>query len=461
MSLLLAFYGDDFTGSTDAMEVLQWAGLRTVLFLEPPSPADLARFEGLRAFGVAGETRTMTPEEMDAALTPALERLRASGAPLVHYKICSTFDSSPAIGSIGRALEIGRTIFGCRPVPVLSGAPTLGRFTVFGNLFARSGLDTEPFRLDRHPTMSRHPVTPMDEADLRLHLARQTSLDIGLFDLLQLAAPDADRRWDDHLSAGAAAVIVDVLYPSHLPTIGRLIARAGARDGPQFVVGSSGVEYALTAHWEETGQLDAHRSHTPGRPAFSGVDQILVITGSCSPVNARQIAWADAHGFVTVPLDVERLIAPATREAEIGASIERGLACLARGASVILHSSRGPDDPRVPAVRRALAALGLRDTDVVRHGGRTIGPILGRILAGVLARAPLRRVVVTGGDTSGSVARALGVRALEAIAEAAPGSPLCRMHTADALDGLEVVFKGGQVGRTEIYGTIRNGTGSV
>ena len=31
-SILLAFYGDDFTGSTDALEFLSRAGAKTVLF---------------------------------------------------------------------------------------------------------------------------------------------------------------------------------------------------------------------------------------------------------------------------------------------------------------------------------------------------------------------------------------------------------------------------------------------
>ena len=34
-ALRLAFYGDDFTGSTDALEVLAFAGLDCALFLEP------------------------------------------------------------------------------------------------------------------------------------------------------------------------------------------------------------------------------------------------------------------------------------------------------------------------------------------------------------------------------------------------------------------------------------------
>jgi hypothetical protein len=36
--LLLAYYGDDFTGSTDTMEVMTFNGLPTVLFVEPPTP---------------------------------------------------------------------------------------------------------------------------------------------------------------------------------------------------------------------------------------------------------------------------------------------------------------------------------------------------------------------------------------------------------------------------------------
>ena len=94
--LLLSFYGDDFTGSTDTMEALAKAGLRTVLFLAPPGPEQMARFDGLRAVGVAGVSRSLSPAEMDAELPPIFEGLRGLNAPLFHVKICSTFDSSSA-----------------------------------------------------------------------------------------------------------------------------------------------------------------------------------------------------------------------------------------------------------------------------------------------------------------------------------------------------------------------------
>jgi 3-oxoisoapionate kinase len=67
--LLLTFYGDDFTGSTDAMEALTLAGLRTVLFFSPPAPELLeSRFADLSCMGVAGTSRAMSPAEMDREL---------------------------------------------------------------------------------------------------------------------------------------------------------------------------------------------------------------------------------------------------------------------------------------------------------------------------------------------------------------------------------------------------------
>src|SRR5215467_10054648 len=91
--LLVCFYGDDFTGSTDALESLSRAGIRTVLFTSPPTEAQLAEYPGLQAVGVAGITRSMKVEQMTKELWRALEALKALGPRHVHYKVCSTFDS--------------------------------------------------------------------------------------------------------------------------------------------------------------------------------------------------------------------------------------------------------------------------------------------------------------------------------------------------------------------------------
>ena len=109
--LLLAFYGDDFTGSADSMEALTINGVRTALFLGHPTRERLQENLGnLDAVGISGVSRTMTPAQMDEELPPQLTLLDSLGAPLLHYKVCATFDSSPAIGSLGHATVMVLTV---------------------------------------------------------------------------------------------------------------------------------------------------------------------------------------------------------------------------------------------------------------------------------------------------------------------------------------------------------------
>ena len=83
--MLLGCVGDDFTGSAAVMEVLEFAGLKSALFLDIPTPAQLARFKGLRGIGIASTARTHRPEWMEEHLPEPFEFLRDTGAPLVHY----------------------------------------------------------------------------------------------------------------------------------------------------------------------------------------------------------------------------------------------------------------------------------------------------------------------------------------------------------------------------------------
>jgi uncharacterized protein YgbK (DUF1537 family) len=450
-NLLLAFYGDDFTGSTDAMESLTLAGVRTALFVEPPDAARLSRYPGLRAVGVAGLTRSMTPDAMEAELRPALAKLKSLGAPVVHYKVCSTFDSSPHVGSIGRVIDIGREIFADAPfVPLLVGAPALGRYCVFGNLFARFGRDSEPYRLDRHPSMSRHPVTPADESDLRLHLARQTKKRVELFDVLKLALPydHARAALDRLLTEKPDVVLFDVLSPEHLAMVGRLISDFAKPRAPLFVVGSSGVGMALGAHWhavgsgangeaptDPPGRIDSGLPFAPPGPARP----LLVASGSCSPVTAGQIEWALANGFAEVPLDAAAVIDGGAAEAALRRAEDVVVANLAARRHTIVHTSRG-----AATVRGATAQM--------------LGAALGAVCRAAIARAGVRRLLVAGGDTSGYLARALGIEAIELIAPLTPGAPLCRASAPGSpADGLEVNFKGGQVGSRDYFGAVADG----
>jgi 3-oxoisoapionate kinase len=451
--LLLSFYGDDFTGAADALEFLTRAGAYTVLFLKPPQPEQLARYPGLQAVGVAGSTRSMTPEVMEAELRPALCTLRTLGAPHVHYKVCSTFDSSPAIGSIGRVIDIAARIFDARFVPLLVGAPALGRYCVFGHLFARAAIggDATVFRLDRHPSMSKHPITPADESDLRLHLGRQTKKQIGLFDILKLPLLKAEARaeLEGILASGPEVVLFDALYPEQLQRIGGLIDAYASPEQPLFSVGSSGVEMALSAHWTGQGRLKPVQS----RRGLSPAGPLLVGSGTCSPVTETQIEWVLSQGFAEVALDTAALAAGRGTEAVVRQAAESAGTWLKAGRNVIVHTSKGCGDARIAATERAFARRGLDGATAKTLTAELFGSALGQVIRSAVERTGVKRVVVAGGDTSGYVARALGIEVLEAISSVAPGIPLCRARAPGSpADGLEINFKAGQAGSADYFG---------
>jgi uncharacterized protein YgbK (DUF1537 family) len=443
--LLLTFYGDDFTGSTDAMEQLTLAGVPTALFVEPPTPAQLKRFPNLRAAGVAGMTRAMTPEAMTKTLRPAFQKLKKLGARHVHYKVCSTFDSSPRIGSIGHVLEIGSKMFPSPFVPILAAAPALGRYTIFGNHFARFGIgsDGEIHRLDRHPSIGRHPVTPMMEADLRLHLANQTKKKIVLFDILKVALPESESfaELKNILARKPDGILFDALDTAHLQRIGRFLNEFAGENRPLFSIGSSGIEMALAGSLRDSRQRSDNRlTGTSNLRAR----QLLVGSGSCSPVTSGQIRWASKRGFAEVPLDAKKL-ATGNSDTEIQRAIELATKCLQSGRSAIVHTTRSGSDQFI--------ASKLKDKTV-----EVLGTALGRVLRGALGQAGVQRVCIAGGDTSSFAARALGIEALEMIAPLTPGAPLCKVSASGSpADGCEFVFKGGQVGAENYFEIVERG----
>jgi len=174
---LLAWYGNDFTGAAAVMEALTLGGLPSTLFFNVPTPAQLAKFPAARGIGVASMARAQSPAWMAQNLPPAFRALAELCGGILHYKVCSTLDSSPHIGSIGKAIEIGAQVMNVDRVPILVAAPQMRRYQCFGHLFA--GMGGEVFRLDRHPVMRRHPVTPMFESDVARHLGRQFQFDFA------------------------------------------------------------------------------------------------------------------------------------------------------------------------------------------------------------------------------------------------------------------------------------------
>jgi len=400
MTRLLTYYGDDFTGSTDVMEALASHGVQTVLFTRLPTPQQFAPFKDYEAIGLAGTSRSQTPDWMDAHLPAVFEWLKRLDGQFCHYKVCSTFDSSPKIGSIGRATEIGLRVFHQERAALVVGAPQLKRYTFAGHLFA--AYQGKVYRIDRHPVMSVHPVTPMDDSDLLLHLAKQTKAEVDLIDVHDAATQAA---------AGEALL-----------------------QNPGFVVGSSGVEYALMSSLK--------KSRNAAFPPVPAVKQTLVISGSVSPTTERQIKYAAQHGFTPIAADALQL---AKGENAILAKVR---VLMEQGASPLIYSASGPASDRGERLKS------------IPNGREILSKTLGQIARQIVSDFKLKRLIIAGGDTSSHALGELDIHALTTrfpLTET-PGSPLCTAHSSHPdFDGLEVAMKGGQVGGDEYFVKLKNG----
>ncbi|MGV7223163.1 MAG: four-carbon acid sugar kinase family protein [Nitrospinales bacterium] len=452
--ILVSFYGDDFTGTAATAEALTQSGLPTIIFTDPPSPSYLAKhFPRAKAVGISGATRTLPAQAITRVLTPIFLTLKAYQSPIYVYKVCSTFDSSENIGNIGRAIELGKDTFSSDFIPILPAALKIGRYTVFGIHFAAVG-DGEVFRLDRHPSMANHPVTPMGEADLRKHLANQTELRSGLINILEVReGPERIKtRIDELIAAGVPIIFFDCLSDRDLNTICETVFKKTYGDKPLFFVGSQELGYGLTEALKKTDVLSTQATVKTSENMVSDRGPILVISGSCATITGEQIFWSKDNGFYDIPINPPNLLDPTSRDQDKEQIVTSAINAVAKGKSVILHTAIGPDDERIATMNRTIEKLSLAKSEANEILGTELGGIAHEIISGSF----LKRIVICGGDTAGRIQKMLQVEALQISKSIGIAAPLCYVYSKlPQINGLEIAFKGGQIGRTDYFSQAR------
>ncbi|AFK61551.1 hypothetical protein TKWG_05250 [Advenella kashmirensis WT001] len=442
MSLRFGWYGDDFTGATDTLAVAARANLRSMLFLDVPTEAQLARIGPLQAIGIAGTARGMSPQQMQSCLPKIGRFFRDQQVPVLHYKCCSTFDSAAHTGSLGAAVNILGDYVQAPFALFVGGQPDIGRYCCFGNLFAAAGDCGQVHRIDRHPTMQCHPVTPMHEADLRLHLQSQAMADVISIPYTayqqQPAVLDAHVDRAIHRCASTqgkmdTGVLFDVSDSTQLASVGRQILRIAHNHGTALVVGSSVVLQAVAAA-ENTGER-SHRAlgHAIGdrQPTHSG--PTFVLAGSLSPVTAAQVGAAS--GYVKLPLQARLLLNDAAYRAAQCQHICDQLSAN-RHVLAYVDQQNGRDNAIQSADLAAATARFVYSTlQLLAEQGIHLG-----------------QLGIAGGDTSSQAIAQLDLWALSYSGVLSPGVTVCSMHSDNpALDGLTVMLKGGQMGSEDIF----------
>ncbi|WP_257984230.1 four-carbon acid sugar kinase family protein [Neobacillus cucumis] len=278
----------------------------------------------------------------------------------------------------------------------------------------------------------------MNGADLRNHLRKQLEADIGLMDINELSQ-DGENVKEQYFKKIQShdILLLDALNHENMRVIGRLLWEKPNKS-TQFVVGSSGVEYALASCWRDIGIPTLNFSNFYRSGTIR--ENVLVVSGSCSMITHQQIANALSNGFHGIRIPIHLFT---NNQQYLKSFIEEVVELLIGGKSVILYTALGSRDGSIGVTREHLNALGIQP----REYGHFIGKQLGILTNEIMNKCRIGRLVLAGGDTSGFITKELGIYGLEMIHQVSPGAPLCRTYSDNRhTDQIELALKGGQLG---------------
>ncbi|HKY86433.1 MAG TPA: 3-oxo-tetronate kinase [Pseudorhodoplanes sp.] len=408
--MLLGIIADDFTGASDIANTLAKGGLSTIQFLGVPQGDAPPSCE---AGVVALKSRSIPVQEAIDLSLEAMQWLRRQGCKQFVFKYCSTFDSTPQgnIGPVGEALAKALGVYG---VPATPAFPATGRTVYQGHLFVNG-------RPLNESGMENHPLNPMTDADLARWLARQCKDPVGLvpWSVVRQGAQAIRQSLQKTGSEKQRLVIVDAISDEDLYAIGEACA-----DIP-LLTGGSGIALGLPANLIRAGLASGKGGTFAGVP---GPEAILA--GSCSTATLGQIE-RHKRDHPAMPVAVDAVMR--------GSVTPQALVSFVRehhGKAPLIYSSDSPE-----SVRAAQDTFG---REQVSHKLESLFADTAR----ALVDSGVRRLVVAGGETSGAVVLALGLRSLSIGPEIDPGVPA--LASADGKP-LALALKSGNFGAPDFF----------
>jgi uncharacterized protein YgbK (DUF1537 family) len=85
-----------------------------------------------------------------------------------------------------------------------------------------------------------------------------------------------------------------------------------------------------------------------------------------------------------------------------------------------------------------------------------LGQALGELARKIILASKVRRLILSGGDTAGRITQTFGIWALQVGGSVGVPAPLCYVYsTSPEMNGLQVAYKGGQVGGDDYFDRVR------
>jgi D-threonate/D-erythronate kinase len=411
-----AVIADDLTGANDTAIQFAKYGMRTFVLWNFPQQRQFP--DSAEVAVIDTESRAVSPRESYQRVKEAAEALHSLGIERIYKKMDSTLR-----GNVGGEIRAVADVFRPDLTVIAPAFPRYGRTTVSGHQYVdgRRVSMTEFARDPRSPAVQSYlPDLVRDQSGVQPALIETGIVSCGISAIR--------RAIDSRLARRENWIVFDVGSEQDL----RNVAAAASSHKNVLWVGSTGLATILPEclAWKPGVKVPTTTSRATG-PA-------LVIAGSVSATVRDQIGTLRADSSVAfIPIDpVRALRDPA---AEISECVTRGRAWRKQSPSAIVIASASDPDARKWGMTEGVR-LGISGTEVAER----IAIVLGSIAA-EFALDEFAGMVLTGGDTSIEVCRALQGKSLEVIEEIAPGIPLCEL--AVPLGGsIRIVTKAGGFG---------------
>lgn len=405
---------DDLTGGVELASILVAAGVRTQFFIGPVRDEPAIEAE---AVVVAVKSR-VAPRGAAMELCADAAQFVASQRPRqIFFKYCSTFSSRPD-GNIGPCVDYLMDLTAARQTIFCPAFPEINSTVYNGYAFSRGVLLSDSSkRFD--------PATPMTQSNLIEVLRPQTQRRVGgLFWRNLMEGPDACLAYlEEKRQEGVEYFIVDAICEEDLARVAAL-----SRDWP-LVTGHSALLGHYPSHWRSMGWLDDAPA-PQSLPATSGPGAVLA--GSCSVRNMEQLEHFKRQGAPALQIDLHQA---------------------ASGVDVVSEALAWADDkigdkPFAIATSAPPAVVSDLQARVGKEeASRLADTTLARIAAGLIDRG-LRRLLVSGGETSGAVVDALNIGELR-IGPYEPGKiPLA---VVEGPMPYAVCLKSGALGTDDVF----------
>jgi len=412
MTILIGCIADDFTGATDLAGFLVKQGFRTIQLNGIPSEEpDLGEVE---AVVIALKSRTISPDRAIAQSLEALRLLKTWGGQQFYFKYCSTFDSTEQ-GNIGSVMDALLDALGDDFTIACPALPINGRSVYQGHLFVNGVLLNES-------GMQDHPLTPMTDPNLVRFLGKQVRGTVGLvpFEIVEQGSEAIKAAFQKLKMAKIRYAVVDAVSNLHLRHIGHAVKNL------KLITGGSGLSLHLIDNFE---LADIQNRSVDQLPTIPG--NAVILSGSCSTMTQAQVVRAK-NKFPSFYLDPIQLVNDHDLvENTIQWALEQS-----KHDSVLIYTTSSPE--KVKEFQNLLGG---------EKAGNLVEDSLKKI-AKSLAESGIRKFVIAGGETSGSIVTELKVTTMQIGAEIAPGVP---WMVSPGNEPLALALKSGNFGSPDFF----------